>query len=609
MGLGIGVSRGMGGGPHSIISGFGRAPERRGFSRQVFGRLLGFVRPHWRLLTLASTLMIATAGLNLLAPYLIKVAIDSHIARGNVQGLTVVALATALAYVGLYATGVGQTYVLSLMSQRVLASLRGQLFRHLQGLHLGYHDVHIVGVTISRVISDVDVINNLLSQGLVSIVGDLAMVVGVVVVMLSLNLRLALLALSVVPLMVLATAVFTHFARLAFRQTREKIGAVIGDLAENIGGMRVIQAFAQEATTQQRFDQMNRENRDAHVFAVALASAFTPLVDLLGMAATCVLLWLGGRAAVRGEVTIGVLVAFLAYVSYLFQPIRDLSQIYATLQSAIAGGERVIEMLDSEAEIIDTPGAVDLPPVQGRVEFRNVWLSYRGGQPVLRNINLTIEPGQMVALVGHTGAGKTSLANLLARFYDVTEGAVLVDGLDVRMVKQPSLRRQIGIVPQDPFLFSASIADNIRYGCPEASDEEVREATRLAHLDEFVQSLPYRYHTLVQEGGANLSVGQRQLISIARVALARPRLLILDEATSSVDTLTEALIQDTLARLLHGRTSIVIAHRLSTTRRADCIYVLQDGEIVERGRHEELLAREGVYRELYEKQLVAREQH
>jgi len=607
MGLGVGVTRGMTGGPNSLIEGMGAAQEQAAFNPRVFRRLLSFVAPHWAAMLLSAGLMLASAGLNLLAPYLVKVAIDSYIAAGDTVGLSRVALLTGVVYVAAYLSTAGQTYTLSLVSQRVLASMRRQLFRHLQALHLGYHDVHIVGVTISRVINDVDVINSLLSQGLVSIVGDLAMIVGIMVVMLSMDLRLALLALSVVPLMVLATAVFTRYAREAFRETREKIGAVVGDLAENIGGMRVIQAFAQEAVTQQRFDQMNRENRDANVAAVALASAFTPIVDLLGMVATAVVLWAGGQAVTRGEVTIGVIVAFLAYVGQLFAPIRDLSQLYGTLQSAMAGGERVIELLDSPIEVRDAPDAIDLPPLVGHIEFRNVWLRYRGGEPVLKGINLDIQPGQMVALVGQTGAGKTSIASLLARFYDVTEGQVLVDGYDIRTITQRSLRRQMGIVPQDPFLFSATIADNIRFGRPEATDEQVREAARLANLDEFVQSLPDGYETMVQEGGVNLSVGQRQLICIARVALCQPRLLILDEATSSVDTLTEALIQDALARLLAGRTSIIIAHRLSTIRRADRIYVVSDGQIVEQGRHEELLALGGVYRELYEKQFLRQE--
>ncbi len=608
MGLGIGVGRGTGGGPYSVLEGLGSAQERGEFNPRLFRRLLVFVLPYWPLALLSMALMLVSAGANLLAPYLVKVAIDSYISRGDLAGLSRIAGLTALVYLSIYLTTAGQTYVLSLVSQRVLAAMRGQLFRHLQALHLGYHDTHIVGVTISRVVNDVDVINSLLSQGLVSIVADVAIVLGIIVVMLTMNLRLAILALLVMPLMVVATAVFTQRARLAFRDTREKIGAVVGDLAENIGGMRVIQAFAQEGTTHERFEQMNRENRDANVSAVALASAFPPFVDFLGMIATCVVLWVGGGLAARGTLTIGVIVAFLAYVGQLFQPIRDLSQIYGTFQSAMAGGERVIELLDSAVEVTDGPGAKELPPLEGRIEFRDVWLRYRGGEPALRGINLTIEPGQMVALVGQTGAGKTSLAGLVARFYDVTAGVVLVDGYDVREVQQRSLRRQMGIVPQDPFLFSATIADNIRFGRPEASDEEIRAAARLANVDEFIQSLPEGYQTVIQEGGVNLSVGQRQLISIARVALARPRLLILDEATSSVDTLTEVLIQEALARLLHGRTSIVIAHRLSTIRRADRIYVIQDGQIVEQGTHEELLALQGAYRDLYEKQFRASDQ-
>ena len=372
MGLGIGVSRGLGaGGPYSIIDSLGSAQERGRFRPRVARRILAYARPNWALVAAASALMLAGAGLGLLAPYLVKVAIDGHIANGDAAGLSRVALYTALAYIGLYGASAGQTYLLTLVSQRALMALRGALYRHLLAMHLGYHDTHIVGVTLSRLINDVDVINALLSQGLVSIVGDLTLVLGTVVVMLSLNPRLALLALSITPLMVVATLVFTHFARLAFRETRTKIGAVVGDLAESIGGMRVIQAFAQEKATLERFDQMNAANRDAHVSAVAVASAFTGMVDLLSILATAAVLWFGGRAVAGGQLTLGTVVAFLAYVGQLFQPIRDLSQIFGALQSAMAGGERVVEILDTPPQVADAPGAPDLPPIEGRVEFRN----------------------------------------------------------------------------------------------------------------------------------------------------------------------------------------------------------------------------------------------
>jgi len=324
----------------------------------------------------------------------------------------------------------------------------------------------------------------------------------------------------------------------------------------------------------------------------------------LGMLATAIVLWFGGLFVARGELTLGVIVAFLSYVTRFFQPIRELSQLYTTVQAAMAGGERVLELLDTQPEVADQPGASEMPPVEGLVELRNVSFSYRDDELVLRDVNLTVEPGQTVALVGVTGAGKTSIANLIARFYDVTEGAVLIDGIDVRQVTQRSLRKQMGLVPQDPFLFSGTIADNIRFGRPDAPDSMVEEAARLSNAHEFIAALPDGYDTEILEGGVNLSIGQRQLICIARAVLADPRILILDEATSSVDTVTEALIQEALQRLLAGRTAIVIAHRLSTVRSADVICVVQAGCIVERGCHEELLSQGGIYRNLYERQFV-----
>jgi len=586
------------------MEGFGERTDGKAFDWRVVTRLLTYLRPHRQRMAAAFLLMLMASALTLAAPYLVKVAIDQFIALGDTAGLTRIALLLAGTFAGIYLTTSGQQYLLSWVGQRVLATLRAQLFRHLQTLPLGYHDTHIVGVTISRVINDVAVINELLSEGLITLVGDTVVLIGIITVMLSLSLRLALLTFSVFPLMLLATYLFARRAQVAFRHTRARIAAVVGDLAEDISGMRVIQAFAQEDVSQERFDEVNRANRDAYIKAMSLSFVFLPSIEFLGMLATGIVLWFGGLAVVRGELTLGVMVAFLAYVSRFFQPIRELSQLYTTMQAAMAGGERVLDLLDTQPEIADWPDAIEMPTIAGRVELSYVSFSYRGDARVLHDVNLIIEPGQTVALVGPTGAGKTTIANLVARFYDVTDGAVLIDGLDVRRVSQRSLRRQMGLVPQEPFLFSGTIADNISFGCPDTPDSAVEEAARLANAHEFIVALPDGYATEILEGGVNLSIGQRQLLCIARAVLADPRILILDEATSSVDTVTEVLIQDALRRLLAGRSAIVIAHRLSTVRHADLICVVDGGRIVERGTHEELLTQGGLYRHLYERQFV-----
>ena len=574
-------------------------------SGRVLLQLLRFVRPYGLQMLAATALMFLSSGASLYAPYLTMVAIDENIAAGDVPGLirTSALLAGALAVT--YVASAGQSYILSWIGQKVLTTLRAQLFRHLQALSVPYHDKHLVGVTISRVINDVAVINELLSEGLVGVVGDSILLIGIIATMVALEARLALLTFSVLPLMVVATVIFSRHARVAYRETRERIGAVVGDLAENIGGMRVIQAFAQEQATQEQFREVNRANRDANIHARSLSFVFMPVVDVLSVLATCIVLWAGGVMAARGTATIGVVVAFLSYVSRFFNPIRDLSQIYTTLQSATAGGERVLELLETEPTVLDSPEATDLPPIEGQVALCNVSFRYDPEIEVLHDIDMTVAPGETVALVGPTGAGKTSIANLVARAYDVTEGAVKVDGFDVREVTRDSLHRQMGLVPQDPFLFAGTISDNISFGRPEATMEEIVAAAELANADAFIRNLPDGYQTPIYEGGVNVSVGQRQLLCIARAVLVDPRVLVLDEATSSVDTVTEALIQEALQRLLAGRTAIVIAHRLSTVRNADRIYVIDEGRLVEEGSHAMLLERGGLYRDLYERQFIA----
>lgn len=590
--------------------------ERATRGREVLGRLIGYMKPYTRQLAVTLVLVLIAAAGQAAGPLLIGYAIDSAITAGDYAQLNQLMLLLLVVYVVTVLATRSQIRIIGVIGQRLLAALRSDIFTTVQRLSLRFFDRRPAGDMMSRLTNDTEVLNQLLSQGLVQVVGSLFGLIGIVIAMLWLDWRLSLASFIVIPLMLLLTKVFSQLARRAFRRTRESIGDVSTEIQENIAGVRVAQAFNNTEANVQRFRETNAANRDANVSATAVTSAFMPTIDVLAAIATAIVAGYGGYQAIHGAVTVGVVVAFLTYVQQFFRPIQQLSTFYNTAQASLAAAERVFELIDTPVELVDAPDAITLPPIVGRVAFEHVSFSY-GARPgdqaangavdattknQLTDISLVAEPGQTVAIVGPTGAGKTTLVNLIGRFYDVTSGAVTIDDHDVRSVTKASLRSQMGVVLQESFLFSGTVMENIRYGRLDATDEEVLAAARAANADTFIQRLPEGYQSKLGERGGGLSQGQRQLIGIARAILADPRLLILDEATSSVDTRTEQLIQSALRTLLANRTAFVIAHRLSTIRDADQVIVLRDGQIVESGTHDQLLARGGFYAELYRRQ-------
>jgi ATP-binding cassette subfamily B protein len=522
-----------------------------------------------------------------------------------------------LRIVGLFVLGAVATglmfYFMVWSGQHVLNNLRKQVFRHINRLSIGYHVEHEAGDTMSRVTNDADTIQQGMTFALVQVLSGAMTILWVGYNMLDTNLPYALIAISTIPLMGIATSWFSSQARKAFRRAREEMGSVNAELQESISGVREAQAFSREDENIAEFSESNAAYRDANIRAVAFTSALAPTLEALGYVALMLVTVVGGIALVRDQdlfgttVSFGLVITFVAYVQQFSGPVQRIAVLWTNIQSAIAGGERIFGLLDVEPDIQENPDAIEMPTISGEVVLKDVWAEYVPGEPVLKGVSLTAEPGQTVAIVGPTGAGKTTIINLIPRFYDVTGGAVLIDGKDVRSVTSSSLRSQIALVLQDSFLFSQSVMDNIRFGRPEATDDEVVEAAKLARADQFIERLPQGYDTELGERGAGLSQGQRQLLAIARAALADPRILILDEATSSVDTRTERLIQAALQGLLKDRTSFVIAHRLSTIRKADQVLVIDQGEFVERGTHDSLMKARGIYYDLYMSQFRRQE--
>ncbi|MDH7480813.1 MAG: ABC transporter ATP-binding protein [Armatimonadota bacterium] len=582
----------------------------KAFDPKLTRKMLVFLRPYKSQLVIATLTVLMTSGLGLIIPKLWKAAIDEGISAKNLRVLEIVAILYVVTYLVRWLASYWQTLSVSRLGQSVLHDIRHRLFSHIQNMSLSFFDRREVGRLIARLTSDVEAVNELLTSGTLSIIADVGMLIGIIIILVRENLQLSLMTFSLVPFMWIVTSVFRTKARIAYRDVRQKVATVTATVAENVSGVRVVKSFSREKENLRRFKQVNLENRRAFMNAARVHATFVPIISVLSMVAVCMVYWYGGLRVAAGVLTIGILVEFVQYMNQFFQPIRDLSNLYHTMQSAMAGAERIFEILETKPDVYDKPNCIEMPPIRGDVEFRHVNFAY-DETLVLKDVSFYVKAGQTVAFVGPTGAGKTTIINLLSRQYDVTDGAILIDGIDIRSVSMRSLRKQMGVVLQDPFLFPGSIKENIRYGRLDATDQEVEAAAKTVGAHDFIIEMPRGYDTDVREGGSKLSAGQKQLISFARALLADPRILILDEATSSVDTQTEMLIQQALRQLLKGRTSFVIAHRLSTIIEADIIMVIEDGRVQEVGTHEELLSLGGLYKRLYDMQfeeIVAEEE-
>ncbi|HHL41836.1 MAG TPA: ABC transporter ATP-binding protein [Candidatus Bathyarchaeota archaeon] len=568
----------------------------------LFRRMISYITSQKREMTVLVVSIIASTIINLLPPYMYSLAIDTYIKQMDTRGLYLLGAGFIAVYLLSFVTQLAREYLINWLGSRLELNMRMDMFKHLQVLSLDYYAKEEVGSIVSRVTNDVDKITELITSGVASVISDILTLIGIIGIMLWMDLRLSLVTFSVIPLMALFLYIWGRRVRKVYRETRKTIASVSAKMEESVSGMKEIQSYSRESETRREFKQVNQSNMQANVQAGQVMSAFWPAVSVFTAIGNFLVLYFGGTAVMNGTLSVGLLFGFMSYLSRFFMPIQDLSGFWNSVQSALAAAERIFDIMDTPKGIMDKPDAVDIPPIEGHIEYRDMSFRYEDDTPVLSDVNLEIKPNTTVALVGPTGVGKTTMINLLYRFYDPKQGSVLVDGYDLRDIKLASLRKQMAVVLQDNFLFSGTIMDNIRYGDLDATDEEIIEVAETVGAHEFIMKLPEGYQTEVRERGGRLSVGQRQLISLARALLADPRILIMDEATSSIDAYTELIIQQALDKIFKNRTSIIIAHRLSTVRNADMIIVLHEGKIAEKGSHDELIKLDGLYKQLYEMQ-------
>jgi ATP-binding cassette, subfamily B, multidrug efflux pump len=574
----------------------------KAYDARLMRRLLAYLRPYRRSAFLAIVCLITGSALSIIQPYLTKVAIDRYIRNNDFTGLQKIAVVYVLTLLFVFALSYCQTWLINLMGQKVMYDLRMQIFRHLQRLDISFFDKNPVGRLMTRVTTDVDALNELFTSGVISVFDDIFTLSGIIISLFVLNYKLALGIVAILPFLIAVTLLFKIKVRDSYRRVRTAIARINAFLQENITGSAVVQLFGQEKKQYGRFTRINKDHLDANLQSIFYYAIFFPLLEVISASAIALIIWYGGHQVLAGALTLGTLVAFIQYSDRFFSPISDLSEKYTILQAAMASSERIFKLLDTEPSIV-TPSAPKAIGVRGgSIEFRNVSFFYNPGEPVLHEVSFKAEPGERIAVVGATGAGKSTLISLLGRFYDVQQGEILVDGENIRNFDLQGLRRSIGIVLQDVFLFSGTVSENIRLGNRGISDEQVRKAAETVHASQFIDKLERRYETEVGERGSSLSVGQKQLLAFARALAYDPKILVLDEATSSIDTETELLIRDALEKLMAGRTSIIIAHRLSTIQNADRIIVLHRGRIREVGSHQQLLRLRGIYWKLYQLQ-------